>query len=464
MSRQSRIAKARKVLNQRRNAQSIISPFAKFFKQQTTGGVLLLTFSIIAIAAANLPWLRWLHDFWDKDLTLAFNFVTSYLPLRTVKEWVNSGLMAIFFFFIALELKREIVIDQSSSRNILLPIFAAIGGAIVPAAIYLFVNGGVAAPGSSGWGTTSTTGIALTICILSLLKSRVPLAIKVFFMSVAIMDTLLTVVVMSVLYPSHAIYFGFLIAAAAVVGVLMLLNRFRVNYAFPYFALGILLWFLVLRSGIHATVAGIALALTIPSSIKINQVRFYARSKFMLEKFKKAYNSATPLLRNEREQEQIVNLQREINKATPLILRTESALYAWVHFCIMPIFALANIGITINSAAVGMLTSATAVGIFLGLVLGKPIGITLMSFIAVKFKLAFLPEKTRWIEILGVGMLAGMGFSMSFFADTIAFYSGDMVDLQNLGKLVILISTLFSAICGYLLLTVACKKNASHAS
>lgn len=425
---------------------------------------MLLAFSVIAIAAANLPWLRWLHDFWDKDLTLTFNFVTSYLPLRTVREWVNSGLMVIFFFFIALELKREVVIEQSSSRNILLPIFAAIGGAVVPAAIYFFVSGGAGAPGSSGWGTTSATGIALAICILSLLKSRVPLAIKVFFTSVAIMDTLLTVVVMSVLYPSHSIYFGFLIAAAVVVCALMLLNRFRVNYAFPYFALGILLWFLVLRSGVHATIAGVALALTIPSSIRINQVRFYARSKFMLEKFKEAYNSATSLLRNEHEQQQINNLQREINKVTPLILRTENALYAWVHFCIMPIFALANIGIIINSEAVGMLTNATAVGIFLGLALGKPIGIALMSFVAVKLKLASLPEKTRWVEILGAGVLAGMGFSMSFFAGTIAFHSGDMADLQNLGKLATLISTLFSALCGYFLLTAACKKGTSYAT
>ncbi|MDR1417533.1 MAG: Na+/H+ antiporter NhaA [Prevotellaceae bacterium] len=462
MSNKSRIAKARKVLNQMRSAQSIISPFSKFFKQQTTGGIMLLTFSAIAIAAANLPSLRWLHDFWDKDLTLTFNYVTSYLPLRTVREWVNSGLMAIFFFFIGLEIKREIVIEQSSTRNILLPIFAAIGGAVVPIAIYLAVNGGVEALSSSEWGITSATGIAFTICILSLLKSRVPLAIKVFFTSVAILDTLITVIAMSILYPSHTIYFGFLIAAAGVVCGLMLLNRFRVNYAFPYLALGILLWFFMLRSGIHPIIAGIALALTIPSNIRVNQIRFYARSKFMLEKFKEAYNSATPLLRNEREQQQIGNLLREINKATPLILRVESALYSWVHFCIMPIFALANIGIIINAEAVGMLTSATSIGIFLGLTLGKPIGITLMSFIAVKFKFATLPEKTRWVEILGVGMLSGMGFSMSIFAGTIAFYSGDMVDLQNLGKLTTLISTLFAAICGYTLLAATCKKSVSH--
>lgn len=446
-----------------RSAQSIISPFSKFFKQQTTGGILLLTLSAIAIAAANLPALHWLHDFWDRDLTLTFNFVTTYLPLHTVREWVNSGLMAIFFFFIGLEIKREMLVEHSSSRNYLLPIFAAIGGVVVPAAIYLSINGGAESLSASGWGITTTTGIALTICMLSLLKSRVSLAIRIFLTSVAIMDTLATDVIMSVLYPSHAIYYGFLVAAAVVVGLLMLLNRFRVNYAFPYLALGILLWFLVLRSGVHATVAGVALALTIPSSIRINQIRFYARSKFMLEKFKEAYNSATPLLRNEHEQQQIANLQREIDKATPLILRAENALYSWVHFCIMPIFALANIGFVVNQEAIGMLTSATAVGIFLGLAVGKPVGVMLMSFVAVKFKLATLPEKTRWVEILGAGVLAGMGFSMSIFAGTVGFGSGDVADLQNLGKLVTMIATLFTAVCGYIILLAAGKKNASHA-
>ncbi|MDR0687093.1 MAG: Na+/H+ antiporter NhaA [Prevotellaceae bacterium] len=463
MSKKSKIAKARRLLNQRHSAQSIISPFAKFLKQQTTGGILLLTFSAIAIAAANLPALQWLHDFWDKDLTLAFNFNTDYLPLRTVREWVNSGLMVIFFLFLGLEIKREMVVELSSSRNILLPIFAAIGGAVAPAVIYLSING-IDAPSASGWGITTTTGLALTICMLSALKSRISLSIKVFLTSVAIIDTLATVIIMSVLYPSHSIYFGFLIAAAITACALMLLNRLRVNSAFPYFVLGILLWFFVLRSGVHATLAGIVLALAIPSSIRINQIRFYVRSRFMLEKFKEAYNTAVPLLKNEREQEQIGNLLREINRATPLILRSENALYPWVHFCIMPIFALANIGAIINADTIGMLTSATAIGIFFGLVLGKPIGITLMSFIAVKLKLTALPEKTRWVEILGTGALAGMGFSMSIFAGTVAFDGGDMVDLQNLGKLTTLLSTLFSAICGYVFLTCTCKKSASHAT
>ncbi|MDR3365553.1 MAG: Na+/H+ antiporter NhaA [Prevotellaceae bacterium] len=464
MSRKSRIAKARRLLSQQHSAQSIISPFAKFLKQQTTGGVLLLAFSAIAIAAANIPALQWLHNFWDKDLTLTFNFNANFLPLHTVREWVNSGLMTIFFFFLGLEIKREMVIEWSSLRTVLLPIFAAVGGIVVPVAIYFAATCGADAATTPGWGITATTGLAFTICMLTLLKSRISRGVKVFITSVAIIDTLVTVVVMSVLYPSHSIYYGFLVAAAAIVCVLALLNRFRVNYAFPYLALGILLWFFVLRSGVHATLAGVILALTIPSSIKINQIRFYVRSKFMLEKFKEAYNTATPLLKNEQEQKQIGNVLREINKATPLILRTENASYPWVHFCIIPIFALANIGIVINSASAGMLTSAVAIGIFLGLAVGKPLGITLMSLLAVKLKLTSLPEKARWAEIVGGSVLTGMGFSMSIFAGTIAFDGLEVVDLQNLGKLVALISTLFAALCGYIILAGAGKKYTSHTS
>ncbi|MDR0712463.1 MAG: Na+/H+ antiporter NhaA [Prevotellaceae bacterium] len=461
MSQKSRFAKARRAIIQRQNARSILNPFAKFLNQQATGGIFLFVFSLIAIAAVNIPSLQWLHNFWDKDLTLTFNFNASFLPLHTVREWVNSMLMAIFFFFLCLEIKREMVVELFSPRSILLPILAAIGGLVVPAAIYFAcaAAGGDGAESAPGWGITTATGLAFTICMLSLLKSRISRGVKVFIISVAIIDTLITVIISSIAYPSHTIYIGFLIAAALIVCLLALLNRFCVNYSFPYFVLGILLWFFMLRSGIHAATAGIILALAIPSSIKINQIRFYARSRFMLEKFKEAYNTATPLLKNEREQEQINNVLREINKVTPLILRAENAVYPWVHFCIMPIFALANIGIIINAESVGMLTSATAIGIFLGLVIGKPAGIMLMSFIAVKLKLTSLPEKAQWVELLGVSVLAGMGFSMSIFAGTIAFSGIDVADLQNLGKLAALIATLFSAVCGYILIIGACKKH-----
>lgn len=449
-----------------RSARSIVSPFAKFLKQQTTGGILLLLFSAIAVAAANIPSLQWLHHFWDKDLTLTFNFNASFLPLHTVREWINSGLMTIFFFFLGLEIKREMVTEWSSSRSVRLPIFAAIGGVVAPAAIYFAVAlaGGSSADSAPGWGMATTTGLAFTICMLTLLRSRISRGVKVLITSVAIIDTLATVTVLSLLYPTHAIYIGFIVAAAAIVCALALLNRLRVNYAFPYLVLGILLWFFVLRSGIHAALAGVILALTIPSSIRINQIRFYARSKFMLEKFKEAYNTATPLLKNEQEQKQVDNILREINNVTPLILRAENAVYPWVHFCIMPLFALANIGIIINPASVELLTSATALGVFLGLTLGKPVGITLMSFVAVKLKLAALPEKARWTEIIGGSVLAGMGFSMSIFAAAVTFSGLDVADLQNLGKLIALISTLFAALCGCIIILAACKKHTSYAT
>jgi NhaA family Na+:H+ antiporter len=214
---------------------------------------------------------------------------------------------------------------------------------------------------------------------------------------------------------------------------------------------------LTLRSGVHATVAGVALAMTIPASVKINQIRFYVRSKYMIERFRDAY-SKTPLLQNEIEQAQLFNLQHEIRSATPLILRLTHALQPWITFCIMPIFALANAGVKINLESFGMLTHPVALGIFFGLLLGKPIGITLMSWITIKLKLAAMPDKTRWMEMIGAGMLAGIGFTMSIFIDTIAFSGADEQLLQNAGKLAILITSTCAGIFGLIYMKIITKK------
>jgi NhaA family Na+:H+ antiporter len=331
----------------------------------------------------------------------------------------------------------------------------------VPAIIYYYCNSGYA--GMPGCGIPMATDIAFTIGVLSLLGKRVPIAIKVFLIALAIVDDLGAIVVMAFFYPTHALSVEFLVAAMVVVGLLITLNSLRVNNSFPYIALGILLWFLILRSGIHATIAGVILAMTIPSRMKINQIRFYVRSKYILDNFKKAYNNAVPLLKNEQEQEQIGNMLREIHKATPLILRIENALHHWITYCIMPIFALANAGVIIHLDTFSMLfANADALrvfgGIFLGLVLGKPIGIVLASFCTIKLGLAAMPDKARWIEMIGAGMLAGIGFTMSIFIDTLAFSTDDMANLQNLGKLSILIASLFAGICGYVFMSFTCKK------
>ena len=419
---------------------------------------MLLIFTAIAILCANVPALEWAHTFWEAPLNLALRGNADFMPLRTVGDWVNDAVMVVFFFTVGLEIKREMVVGELSSiRNALLPIFAAVGGMIVPALIYYNINAGTVS--EYGWGIPMATDIAFTIGVLSLLGKRVPIALKVFLTALAIVDDLGAIIVMAIFYPTHALHFEFLAGAVVILALLIALNRLRINRAYPYVFLGLILWFLTLRSGVHATVAGVALAMTIPASVRINQIRFYVRSKYMIERFRDAYSNA-PLLQNDIEQEQVFNLQHEIRSATPLILRLSHALQPWITFCIMPIFALANAGVKINLESFGMLTHPVALGIFFGLLLGKPIGITLMSWITIKLKLAAMPDKTRWIEMIGAGMLAGIGFTMSIFIDTIAFSGAHELQLQNAGKLAILITSTCAGIFGLIYMKIMTRRAA----
>ncbi len=438
--------------------RQILSPFAGFVRQQTSAGVLLLIFTVVAILSANIPALEGLYKFWATDLSLSFSYNPNFLPMRTVGDWVNNALMVVFFFSLGLEIKREMVVGELSSlRHAMLPIFAAVGGMLAPGLIYFYFNAGTV--GEQGWGIPMATDIALTIGLLAILGKRVPTGVKVFLTALAIAVDLGSIVVMALFYPTHVVYVEYLIAAALVLGVLILINRMGVNRTFPYVILGIVLWFLTLRSGVHATIAGVALAMTIPANIRVNQVRFYVRSKYMLERFRDAYKQSTPLLKNKLEQQQLHNLTSELRRSSPLLLRLEHSLQPWVAFCIMPIFALSNAAVVINPEALAMLAgNPVAIGIFLGLLVGKPIGITLMSWITIKLGLASMPYKTRWAEMVGASILAGVGFTVSIFINTIAFSSEIEVDMQNVGKQAIIISSLLAAAIGLIYMKIVCKK------
>lgn len=450
--------KARRRIRQRQNASALLSPFSRFTRHQLAGGSLLLIFTAVAILCANIPALSFVHSIWSTDLSLSFNYNANFLPLHTVGDWVNSGLMVIFFFLVGLELKREIVVGELSSiRSGMLPLFAAVGGMVLPVAIFLSLNAnGVS---EAGWGIPMSTDIVFALAILTLLGNRVPLSLKVFLTAIAIVSDMVAVVAMSAFYPTHFLHVEFLIAAACVLGVLIALHAMRVNRTFPYVFFGLLLWFFMLRSGVHASVAGIALALTIPSSIKVNQVRFYVRSKYMIERFRDAYRTE-PLIKNEIEQEQLNNLTSEIRSVTPLLVRLQHSLQPWVTYFILPLFALANAGVVINSEALALLTSPLAIGIFVGLLLGKPLGITLMSWLAVQLKLAAKPDKSTWAQVIGIGILSGVGFTVSIFVNTLSFNGVGEEPLLNAGKLAALITSLCAGALGLIYMNAACKKEA----
>lgn len=391
--------------------------FIDFFKKETSSGIILLFFTACALIWANSPAGYTYDRFWHSSLgfsTASFNFS------MTLLHWINDGLMALFFFVVGLEIKREVVSGElSSPKQAMLPIAAAAGGMIVPALIFTYFNRGTA--GQPGWGIPMATDIAFAIGILALLGKRVPLSVKVFLTALAIVDDLGAVLVIAVFYTSE-ISIAALGAVLFVFIILAVIGRRGVNSILPYAVLGLLLWIAMLKSGVHATIAGVLTALTVPASIADKQGRV------------NSYDDKS---------------SDEI-QASPLH-RLEHMLHPWVSYGIMPVFALANAGVSIGGVTPSVFLEPVSIGIILGLVLGKQLGVTLFSFLAVKLNLASLPDDIGWRHIYGAGWLAGIGFTMSLFISALAFGEGEMLMISKIG---ILAASFIAAIAGLFLLYI----------
>ena len=429
--------------------------FNQFFHNESIGGILLLICAIISLMCANIPSLGFLHELWHKEAGIT---VGDFSLTMKIEHWINDGLMAIFFFVVGLEIKREMLVGELSSfKHAALPIFAAVGGMIVPAIIYSFFNSGT--PSANGWGIPMATDIAFALGVLSLLGKRVPVGLKVFLTALAIVDDLGAIIVLAIFYPTHALHFDMLLYALIVVGFLVVLNRNKVRNVLLYVLPGLLLWWLILQSGIHATIAGVILAMTIPSRTVINEVKFSVRMKYLLGKFKEVSNSEIEVLANPKQQYIIHQIDKHVQEINPLMHKFEAALHPWTTFLIMPLFALANSGVEITWRLFTVPVSPVASGILFGLVLGKPIGIFLFSLLSVKMKIAELPQGIKWKQIWAMGMIAGIGFTMSIFIDSLAFKD---VDLVNLGKATILVTSTLAAVFGLLAMMVTCKSRTNN--
>lgn len=420
--------------------------YYSFIHSKTTGGVLLLLCAAVAVMSANIPSMRGLYELWHMEVGFSFGEFSFKMPLEM---WINDVLMTIFFFSVGLEIKRELLVGElSSPKKALLPIFAALGGMLVPAAIYAFINGGT--PSANGWGIPMATDIAFAIGILSLLGNRCPLSLKVFLTALAIVDDIGAIIVLAVFYPSHALHLNYLIFAVVIILILLIINRSGVKSAAAYLIPGFFLFLCVFQSGIHATIAGVILAMTIPATTSINEVRFYVGTKSLLEKFKDAGNSEVQVLANSEQLDYIYRISQSVKTMNPLLHRLESKLHPWVNFFIMPVFALANAGVEINGEVISSgVVPPVMQGIFFGLLLGKPIGITLFSYIAVKLKLAQAPKGALWRQVFALGIVGGIGFTMSIFIDNLAFQDKMLIDE---GKLAILVTSVCAAIIGLLAL------------
>jgi NhaA family Na+:H+ antiporter len=416
--------------------------FNGFLHNQSIGGILLVICAVVALLCANIPQLHFVHELWETNMAIS---IGSFSIDMTLEQWINDALMAIFFFVVGLEIKREMMVGELSSfKHAALPILAAVGGMIVPAIIYACFN--YDNPDSiSGWGIPMATDIAFALGVLSLLGNRAPLGLKIFLTALAIVDDLGAIIVLAIFYPTHALHFDMLVFAAIVVACLFALNRSGVNKRWPYVILGFVLWYFVFQSGIHATISGVILALTIPSRTVINEVRFSVGMKYWLEKFKEHSNSQVEVLANPEQQHIIHQISASVRNMSPLMHRFEASLHPWVTFLIMPVFALANAGVEVTGDLFSLPVPSVATGIFFGLLCGKPIGIFLFSFIAVKSGIAELPTGTKWKQVFALGIIAGIGFTMSIFVDGLAFADQQLI---NIGKVAILCTSLVAAILG----------------
>ena len=427
--------------------------YKAFMRNESIGGVLLLICAVIAILFVNVIDPHGWHEFW---MTPAGISIGSFELEMSLEQWINDGLMAIFFFVVGLEIKREMLVGELASfKHAALPIFAAVGGMIVPAVLYSIFNH--SNPETiSGWGIPMATDIAFALGILSLLGSRVPMSLKIFLTALAIVDDLGAIIVLAIFYPTHALHFDMLFYALIIAAFLFTLGRFKVRYPLLYMIPGLFLWYFIYESGIHATIAGVILALTIPAKTNINEVRFHVSIKYWIKKFVNVSNGEVEVLANPAQQHIIHQISENVRKINPLMHRFESALHPWTTFFVMPIFALANSGVEFTGDLFQVPLPTVGVGIFFGLLFGKPIGIFLFSFISVKLKIAELPIGAKWVQILALGVLAGIGFTMSIFIDGLAFTDDAYV---NIGKAAILLTSSCAAILGLVAMILTNKKS-----
>ena len=388
--------------------KNLSKPFIWFFKLEAASGLILLIAAIIALVISNSSFSNLYFDTLNQYLFVGINDFGLKLSIH---HWINDLLMAIFFFFVTLEIKREFIQGELSNlKKALLPIIGAIGGMVVPALVYVFINFGNTET-LNGWAIPSATDIAFSLGILSLLGSRVPISLKIFLTALAIIDDLGAILIIAFFYSGDlSISYLSLILISYI--LLLILNKLGIKKFMPYLIIGAFMWFFTYKSGIHATIAGVLLASTIPHRIK--------------------------------------------DKDFSLLIKLEHAISPYVAFMIMPIFAFANAGVSLEGLSLMSLLEPVPLGILLGLFVGKQIGVMLISFIAVRLGVAQMPDKSSWLSLYGVSILTGVGFTMSLFVGNLAFVENiQYIDGVKIG---VLSGSLLSTVFGYFILLYASKK------
>jgi NhaA family Na+:H+ antiporter len=420
-----------------------------FIKEESLGGFILIGITIIALIWANSPFYHSYHYLWH-EMQVGFSFGEFRLE-SSLGHWINDGLMATFFFMIGLEIKREVLAGELSSiKKAGLPIFAAIGGMLVPAAVYALIN--MYQPEYlSGWGIPMATDIAFALALMAMLGKRVPISLKIFLTALAIADDLGAIMVIAIFY-TESINMMELLNAGFFLIVLFGANRLGVrNTIFYALVGGIGVWTSFLFSGVHATIAGVLIAFTIPVRPKISEQTFIERLSSCLDVFKKIDPNDNSLL-TQKQAHVIADIGQHVDDANTPLQRLEHALHPVSVYFILPIFALANAGVHIQGDFFDMLFHPIALGIMGGLVLGKFLGVSVFTYLFVKLKLGILPEGVRWQHIYGMAFLAGIGFTMSMFIAGLGFEDQRFEEIAKVG---ILAASIIAAVLGVSLLRTA---------
>lgn len=423
----------------------------QFTHSSTKAAAFMLVAAIVALVIANSSAYEPFLEFWHTHVIVGFGDAIAEMSLAHV---INDILMAIFFLLVGLEIKYEMTVGELTNiRQAALPIIAAFGGVLVPIVIYSAFNAGNPET-SHGWGVPTATDIAFALGILSLLGNRVPNGLRVFLSTLAVADDIIAILVIAIFY-GQSPSLEWLFAAAVVYGILIAMNRAHVFSLWFYIIGGCVLWLCVYMSGIHSTIAGVLLAFVIPSGSRVNLDSFLSWSGNRMREADEVYDSATPVIAQEDYLKTVAAIGRVSTQVTPPATRLEHRIYPWVYFGILPLFALTNADVSLVGVDISTVVSSPVfLGVMFGLLLGKPIGIMLFSFLTVKLKIATLPENVNWMHMLGAAILGGVGFTMAIFVANLAFPEEVMVTEAKMG---ILTASFLAGVIGFVFLYIQAK-------
>lgn len=420
-----------------------LNPVQKFINAESFSGILLFFVTLLALVLSNSPLKNSFDSIWQYEIGIQSEGFSLVKPLIL---WINDGLMAIFFFLIGLEIKRELLLGELNSvKKASLPVIAAVGGMLIPVLFYIVLNNN--SETANGWGIPMATDIAFTLAVLKILGKRVPLSLKIFLTAFAIIDDIGAVMIIAFFYSGN-ISWNLLLIAIILLSVLYILSYLKIHSKFLLLIFGIIIWVLFLKSGIHPTIAGILLAFAVPIRQKVDEFTFADKLQEITARLTLDVNTNKLPLLTARQIEEIDNLEDCTEKVQSPLQKLEKGLHNWVAYLIMPVFALSNSGVNLVDGADYDLSLATTIA--LSLFLGKAIGVTLFSFLAIKLNVAALPENTSFTQLIGIAVLSGVGFTMSLFIGGLAF--PESIIYLSSAKIGIIAGSLISGLIGYLIL------------